>query len=273
MPARSAQRPSLEAIPAASSSSSALQLHHPHHEPNPLYPLFASLVFHIIPAKLENDLAVIYRSIEDLGGRCDGLEGSRWVVTALKGRARLGKVLGKYAVSSGMIGDGAGTNGWKETKPILSTEWIYDTYTRALEASTHLDGGVIPTLPDVKGYMVLPFRPGTEDGAYLLPDSSSSESEPEEEGRPRKKRKLNRTKGGLPDLKMWDEDIDLDEVPRYCIERPSPLVCANQDLVSSSLTLDLLQITSCTGSRSGLIGRSTLSSQSTRGGCLKRGGR
>jgi len=161
----------------------------------------------------------------------------------------------------------------EETKPILSTEWIYDTYTRALEASTHLEGGVIPTLPDVKGYMVLPFRPGTEDGAYLLPDSSSSESDPEEEGRPRKKRKMNRNKGGLPDLEMWDEDINLDEVPRYCIERPSPLVCANQDLVSTSHTLDLPRITSWTGSRAGLMDRSTRSSRSTRGGCLKRGGR
>lgn len=91
------KRPSLEAIPAASSSSSNLQLkHHPHSRI--LYPLFASLVFHIVPAKLEADLGVLYQSIEDLGGRCDGLEGSRWIVTALKGRARLSRVLGKWIV-------------------------------------------------------------------------------------------------------------------------------------------------------------------------------
>ena len=93
---KNGKRPSLEAIPAASSSSSTL--HVKHHHSAPLYPLFASLVFHIVPAKLEADLGVLYQSIEDLGGRCDGLEGARWVVTALKGRARLSRVLGKFIV-------------------------------------------------------------------------------------------------------------------------------------------------------------------------------
>jgi hypothetical protein len=97
MPTSSTKRPSLEAIPGASSSSSNLQLKH-HHHISPLYPLFASLVFHIVPAKLESDLGVLYQSIEDLGGRCDGLEGCRWVVTALKGRARLNRVLRKWIV-------------------------------------------------------------------------------------------------------------------------------------------------------------------------------
>ena len=101
MPTKSSQRPSLEAIPAASSSSSTLQLHH--HQVAPLYPLFASLVFHIVPAKLENDIGVLYQSVEDLGGRCDGLESARWVITALKGRARLGRVLGKWMVGSSYL--------------------------------------------------------------------------------------------------------------------------------------------------------------------------
>jgi hypothetical protein len=97
MPTSARKRPSLEAIPAASSSSSNLQLRHQSLS-LPLYPLFASLVFHIVPAKLENNLGVLYQSIEDLGGRCDGLEGCRWVVTALKGRARLKRVLGEWIV-------------------------------------------------------------------------------------------------------------------------------------------------------------------------------
>lgn len=96
---KSSKRPSLEAIPAASSSSSTLQLHHQSQGALPLYPLFASLVFHVIPAKLESDLGIVYQSVEDLGGRCDGIEGARWIVTALKGRARLSKVLGKWMVS------------------------------------------------------------------------------------------------------------------------------------------------------------------------------
>ena len=101
MPTTNGKRPSLEAIPAASSSSSNLHLKHQHR--NPLYPLFASLVFHVVPAKLEPDLGVLYQSIEDLGGRCDGLEGCRWVVTALKGRARLSRVLGKWIVRSSSV--------------------------------------------------------------------------------------------------------------------------------------------------------------------------
>ena len=99
MPTKTSKRPSLEAIPAASSSSSNLQLHH-HSLSIPLYPLFASLIFHIIPAKLENDIGVLYQSVEDLGGKCDGIESARWVITALKGRARLSRVLGKWLVST-----------------------------------------------------------------------------------------------------------------------------------------------------------------------------
>lgn len=98
MPTKTGKRPSIEAIPAASSSSSTLQLQH-QSQALPLYPLFASLVFHIVPAKLENDLGVVYQSIEDLGGRCDGIESARWIVSALRGRARLSRVLGKWMVS------------------------------------------------------------------------------------------------------------------------------------------------------------------------------
>lgn len=99
MPTQTGKRPSIEALPAASSSSSTLQLHHPSQSAT-LYPLFASLIFHIVPAKLEDDIGVLYQSIEDLGGRCDGLEAARWVVSALKGRARLARVLDKWMVRS-----------------------------------------------------------------------------------------------------------------------------------------------------------------------------
>lgn len=47
-------------------------------------------------------MPVLYNCIEDLGGKCVGVEGAKIVVTALKGRARLGKVLGREWVVSGL---------------------------------------------------------------------------------------------------------------------------------------------------------------------------
>jgi len=105
---------------------------------------------------------------------------------------------------------------------VLSAEFVYDTYTRALEASTK---GTIPHLPDIKDYLVLPVK----DGPQLLSDTSDEE----DIDTPRKRRRIEQgLEKSLPDLEMWDEDIELEDVPRLCIERPSPLVCVNQDLVS-----------------------------------------
>jgi DNA polymerase mu len=84
-------RPSIHSLP--DSTSSAL-----HHYPTPvhhLYPLFAGLIFHVIPAKLEDDLTKIYECVDALGGKCDGLEGAKIVVTGLRGRARLVRAIGK----------------------------------------------------------------------------------------------------------------------------------------------------------------------------------
>jgi DNA polymerase mu len=88
-------RPSLEALPSA--SSSALAVHHT--ESQPLYPLFAQLSFHVVPAHIEGELSHLYSWIEELGGRCVSLENGRYLVTALKGRMRLERVVGrKYVV-------------------------------------------------------------------------------------------------------------------------------------------------------------------------------
>jgi DNA polymerase mu len=85
---------------------------------------------------------------------------------------------------------------------------------------------MIPQLPDVNEYLVF----STKSQSEILPDSSESESQGD---LPRKRRKVTHNSGGeeLADLEMWDEDIELEDVPRFCIERPSPLVCVNQELV------------------------------------------
>ena len=107
---------------------------------------------------------------------------------------------------------------------MLSADFIYDTNTRALEASTKRD--TIPHLPTIGDYLVLPIK---EEPRFLSESSSSDNDAEGDDGRPKKRRRISENK--LPDLEMWDEDIELEDVPRLCIERPSPLICVNQDLV------------------------------------------
>lgn len=86
-------RPSLHSIPDSSSST---LLHHPPPEPiHKLYPLFAGLTFYIVPAKLSEDLGKVYECVEELGGRCIGIEDAEIVITALQGRARLVRTIGR----------------------------------------------------------------------------------------------------------------------------------------------------------------------------------
>ena len=90
-------RPDIQAIEANSSSSVIIQ----HAQAAKLFPLLAQLSFHVIPAKLDGELGNVYSWIEELGGRCVGVNQGGYVVTALKGRMRLEKILGR----SCMVGD------------------------------------------------------------------------------------------------------------------------------------------------------------------------
>lgn len=108
---------------------------------------------------------------------------------------------------------------------MISTDFIYDTYTQALEASTKIQ---IPHLPNISDYLVLPIKLKSEP--HFLSDSDSDENGDGLAPSPRRRRKIDQG-DSLPDLEMWDEDIELENVPRLCIERPSPLICVNQDLV------------------------------------------
>ena len=83
-------RPPAQPLPTASSSE---VLHPITHQTVRLLPFFAQLTFHVIPAKLEGELGKVYTWIEELGGRCVSAEEGTFVVTALKGRARLEKLL------------------------------------------------------------------------------------------------------------------------------------------------------------------------------------
>lgn len=86
-------RPPAQPLPTASSSE---VLHPVTHETVRLLPLFAQLTFHVIPAKLDGELGKVYSWIEELGGRCVSAETATFLVTALKGRARLAKLLSRH---------------------------------------------------------------------------------------------------------------------------------------------------------------------------------
>lgn len=94
--------PSRPPVHPYTSSSTSTGVHGHHNAaPHQLYKLFANLTFHIIPAKLEDDLARIYQCIDELGGKCLGPEDAWVIVTALKGRQRLLRSLDqKWMVSS-----------------------------------------------------------------------------------------------------------------------------------------------------------------------------
>ena len=102
---------------------------------------------------------------------------------------------------------------------------MYDTYTQAIEASTRRD--TIPHLPNIQDYLVLPVKQAM---TRILTDSSEDEALSD---RPAKRRRTHVTVQ-LPDLEPFEEDVELEGIPRFCVERASPLVCINQDLVSSA---------------------------------------
>lgn len=89
------ERPSAHPLPSASSSS---VLHLPHQTKASLFPLFAELTFHIVPAKLDGELGKVYAWVEELGGRCVAVEEATFVITALRGRARIERAIGKRFV-------------------------------------------------------------------------------------------------------------------------------------------------------------------------------
>ena len=58
------------------------------------------MTFHVIPGKLEDELGNIYEMISDLGGKCARWQEARFILTALQGRPRIERAVGKEAVVS-----------------------------------------------------------------------------------------------------------------------------------------------------------------------------
>nr|XP_018262951.1 DNA polymerase mu subunit [Kwoniella dejecticola CBS 10117]OBR85109.1 DNA polymerase mu subunit [Kwoniella dejecticola CBS 10117] len=215
-------RPPAQPLPSASSSS----LHNFHPVTRSLYQLFANMTFHILSAKLETELANLYAYVDELGGRCVGIEECKIVISAVKGKPRLVRSLGQ----------------WMNQKPILTPEYILDTYTSALEyaASEISDLYRPPKLPERSKYIVhpgpIPIKPIRPINGYARFIESDDEYENDEDLRPMpKKRRISIGREGnvSEDISLLSEDTKLEDYPALCVHRGSPLICVNQDMIDA----------------------------------------
>ncbi|WVQ81739.1 hypothetical protein IAT38_003864 [Cryptococcus sp. DSM 104549] len=210
--------------PYTSSTSSSVVHRYTH--PHALYRLFANLTFHVVAAKLEDELARVYECIDELGGRCVPAEEAWLVITRLKGRQRLSRSLDTR---------------WIDTKPILKVEYIFDAYEACLTAANSPAPTSLPRLPPRDDYLLHFTAP-----AFVLPKTPLFLSDDEDEPSS-KRRRLTPRKGGvraggdhsggdggeLEDMAVYDEDIAFEDIPSNCVLRPCPLTCINQDIIDA----------------------------------------
>jgi DNA polymerase mu len=132
---------------------------------------------------------------------------------------------------------------------VVSTDYIHVTYQLALQALVS-ESDIPPAMPRYTDYLIL--KPAWPTKPTFI-DSSDSDSDAH---RPSKRRRTADTSigigdgaisgkgrfafgaegpraGNLPDIQLYPEDVQLDEIPKRCVERPSPLVCVNQDIVDA----------------------------------------
>ncbi|BEJ16312.1 hypothetical protein CspHIS471_0509170 [Cutaneotrichosporon sp. HIS471] len=211
----------------ATSSSSG------HHTPEgpALPPLLAEISVFVVPAKM--DMVQAVSQIEALGGeRALRPEDARVIITALRGRPRLERVLGNAV----------------DTVPILRAEFLSDAYSRA-----QATGDVLPSLPKRDDYRI-PLRrrsvsveiPSTS--ASKRPLSSTSPITPSKRHKVKSPKTLQMSgaepgtdsvpnmpahKPSLEDITLYSPDIRFRTIPRLAVQRPSPLTCPNQDIIDA----------------------------------------
>ncbi|WRT66545.1 uncharacterized protein IL334_003504 [Kwoniella shivajii] len=216
-------RPPAQPLPSSSSSS----IQHPHYIAPSLYQLFSNMTFHIISAKLEPELGKLYSCIDELGGRCVGIEEGSFVISAIKGRPRLIRSLGE----------------WVDQKPILTPEYIFDTYTTCLEYAANGDPSNPPKLPVRSKYMISPGPKPIKPISFPIPIFIESDDEDDRPPTKRRKIKDEDTEDGLSfvkkeedlsiDMQPLHDDVKFEDIPALCVHRASPLVCVNQDLINA----------------------------------------
>nr|KIR46295.1 DNA polymerase mu subunit [Cryptococcus bacillisporus CA1280] len=183
--------------------------------PHQLYKFFANLTFHVVVAKLEDDLPRIYECIDELGGKCVRPEDAWVIITALKGRQRLLRSLEEK---------------WIKTKPIVDVNYIFDTYQACLEHAVSPKTST-PKLPPRDDYL-LHFLP---KGNFPIKSSNTDSGHANISQPSAKRRKVNDGYVATyrDDMTPLKEDVRLEDIPSSCAQRPCPLVCINQDIVNA----------------------------------------
>ncbi len=113
----------------------------------------------------------------------------------------------------------------------MAVDYIHDTFQRCLDAANEY-ADEPPHLPPRENYVVGTGDPSHKRSAPLDSDGEDSHST-------HKHRKLDfdavdgfAIDPELPDMVPFPEDVRLQDIPPLCVERASPLVCVNQDIVS-----------------------------------------
>jgi hypothetical protein len=226
--------------PSDPSFSGSFQL--PRDPLGPLYPLLSRIRIHVVPTKMDGQLPETYARVEALGGIVSPVESCTVAVTILRGRPRLGKVLGEAV----------------DDKWVVHLDWVKEAWeacvayrARLADSAAHGDAPKENELTDEeeelepvsttevprKQYIPPPPIPSRE--THVIPNTSlrarrlaaqSAEDVPvisdlaDDAGSSPTSR--------LPDLEPFPVDIPLGDIPNRAVQRCSPLVCVNQDIVS-----------------------------------------
>lgn len=75
-------------------------------------------------------------------------------------------------------------------------------------------------------------RTRLHDGEASPPQRSPKAPDKEDRSLEAMELRLEGVNNGAPDVALYPEDIRLRDIPRLACERPSPLTCPNQDIVS-----------------------------------------
>lgn len=123
---------------------------------------------------------------------------------------------------------------------------MFDTFQHALDVANanaqkrSFEPETIAHLPSRDRYVIVSAAPAKHTSSQK-PLLSDTEDDADGHGHGRKRRRIDAKPlsssgvyeyGDLPDMEMYDEDLILEDIPKYCVERPSPLKCVNQDIVS-----------------------------------------
>ena len=113
----------------------------------------------------------------------------------------------------------------------MAVEYIYDTFQRCLDAA-NAGSEDPPHLPTRDAYIISTRESKLKRTAPI--DSHG------EVCVVRKRRRIEfdaldelAIDPTLPDMQPFPMDVRLEDIPRLCVERASPLVCVNQDIVRS----------------------------------------